>query len=550
MNHDAQRSLVLALLEEGFLASPDLLSVEGLTKEHLLATLRHHHLHDHNFLLFTKDLHDAFSRVTNGTSPFRDVDWVEFDSSRVLYEKHRNVKPYHVFLETLLPSDSLPSPAVEAPKPLQRVEESRAEGGGVHVVKSYEEPSKKRGIKDFVAYFKHRYTFASTLLRQRPELQNVVSLHRLKGKQTHEHIALIGLVYHKHVTQHGNVILTLEDPTGQYRVFLHKDGPLKDIIPYVTHDEVIGVTGFVKNNLLFANALFFPDVPYDHKGKTTPDDVHAAFISDVHVGSRLFLEKEFLCFIDWLNGKVGNETQQALAKKVKYLFVVGDVVDGVGVYPGQESELSLTDVYEQYRRTKELLSLIRDDISIIMCPGNHDSVRIAEPQPRVNEFSEALLGLKNLTLVSNPAIVTVHRSEQCEGVDVLLYHGFSYDYYAASIEPIRIGGAYDRVDLIMKYLLQKRHLAPAHTSTQYLPSVMEDPLLIEKVPDIFVSGHVHKSAVSTYNGVLLVGCSCWQAKTGFQEKLGHNPDPGRVPIVNLKTRDVTVLNFCDGLEVG
>ena len=128
-----------------------------------------------------------------------------------------------------------------------------------------------------------------------------------------------------------------------------------------------------------------------------------------------------------------------------------------------------------------------------------------------------------------------------------MYHGFSYDYYAASIEPIRQSGAYDRVDLIMKYLLQKRHLAPAHTSTQYLPSTQEDSLLIEKVPDIFVSGHVHKSSVNAYNGVILVGCSCWQGKTNFQEKLGHNPDPGRVPIVNLKTRDVTILNFCDGM---
>ena len=553
MNHDAQRSFVKALLEEGLLVSPDILAMDGLTKEEVTTTLRRNNLPDHSFLVLTMDLYQAFLRPAgDSVSSFQDMDWLEFDGSRVLYEKKKNIKPYHAFLETLLPSSSPLPPVLEIPRPVQDIQHpvQHPQLAGVHIIKSYDEPGKKRGIKDFVAHYKHRYIFASGLLRHRPELQNVISIHRLKGKQPSEQIALIGLVYDKYVTKQGNVILTLEDPTGSYSVFINKEGPLKDILPYVTFDEVIGVSGSVKNNLLFANSLFFPDVSYDHKPKTTTDDVCAVFISDVHVGSRLFLEKEFLRFIDWLNGKTGNETQRALAQKVKYLFVVGDVIDGVGVYPGQESELLIKDIYDQYRRVKELLSFIREDIQIIMCPGNHDAVRIAEPQPRMNQFSEVLSGLKNLTLVSNPATVAVHKDEHNEGVDVLMYHGFSYDYYAASVEPIRAGGAYDRVDLIMKYLLQKRHLAPSHTSTQYVPSMTEDSLLIEKVPDIFVSGHVHKSSVNTYNGVLLVGCSCWQAKTGFQEKMGHHPDPGRVPVVNLKTRDVTIINFCDDLEMG
>lgn len=551
MNHDAQRDIIRALLEEGFLVSPDLLHVDGLTSEGVTKVLRDSHLSDQPFVVLTKDVYHVFNHSPTNNS--QDIDWLEFDGSRVLYEKKRNTKPYHAFLETFLPTVAVQPPSsvvLQEPVLLQRIESSLPTlPSFVQIIKSYDEPSKKRGIKDFVSHYKHRYTFISNLLRHRTELQNVLSIHRVKGKQPQEPIALIGLVYDKQVTKNGNVILTLEDPTGQYKVFLNKDGPAKDLIPYVTFDEVIGVTGTIKNNLLFANGIFFPDVPFDHKGKTTPEDICAVFISDVHVGSKLFLEKEFLRFIDWLNGKVGNETQRTLAKKVRYLFIVGDVIDGVGVYPGQETELAIKDVYEQYKHTKELLALIRDDIQIVMCPGNHDSVRIAEPQPRMNEFSQILLELKNLTLVSNPSFVTVHKNKDFEGVDVLLYHGFSYDFYAASIEPIRTGGAYDRVDLIMKYLLQKRHLAPSHTSTQFVPSMIEDPLLIEKVPDIFVSGHIHKSYVSSYNGVMLVGCSCWQSKTGFQEKMGHNPDPGRVPVMNLKTRDVTIMNFCDELEI-
>ena len=41
----------------------------------------------------------------------------------------------------------------------------------------------------------------------------------------------------------------------------------------------------------------------------------------------------------------------------------------------------------------------------------------------------------------------------------------------------------------------------------------------------------------------MISGSCWQGQTKFQEKLGHNPQPGRVPIVNLKTREVKVLKF-------
>ena len=551
MNQESQQAIVHALLDNGILTSPDLLNADDIEKESLLKLIKEHNLAGQSFLVLTKDIYSALknNNIGEASKANLDVDWLEFDGSRVLFEKKQNIKPYNAFLDAMHPNLMVKNNlAIETNIPELKVLSTKdiKLSSGVVVTKNYNEPSKKRGIKDYVSYYKHRYNFATHLLRGRAELQNILSINRLKGRQISEQVSLIGLVYDKIITRQGNAIITLEDATGHFKVFVSKEGPLKDILPYVTYDEVIGVSGHIKNNLLFAKTLLFPDIPFDHKGKTTDEEVYATFISDVHIGSKMFLEKDFLKFIDWLNGNEGTDVQRTLAKKIKYLFVVGDVIDGVGVYPNQESELLIKDVYDQYAKTKELLSLIREDIQIIMCPGNHDAVRIAEPQPNVNEFSEVLLGMKNLTLVSNPAIVNIHANQNNPGVDVLMYHGYSYDYYAASVEPIRTGGAYDRVDLIMKYLLQKRHLAPAHTSTLYLPCASEDPLLIEKIPDIFVSGHVHKSNVANYNGVLLIGSSCWQAKTSFQEKLGHNPDPGKVSIVNLKTREVTFMNFCEG----
>ena len=124
-----------------------------------------------------------------------------------------------------------------------------------------------------------------------------------------------------------------------------------------------------------------------------------------------------------------------------------------------------------------------------------------------------------------------------------MYHGYSFDFYVANVDQIRNNGGYHRADLIMKFLLKRRHLAPAFKSTPYLPAHKEDPLLIKKVPDIMISGHIHYSSVAHYKGVTMICGSCWQGKTDFQEKLGHTPEPGRVPIVNLKTREVKVLRF-------
>ena len=89
----------------------------------------------------------------------------------------------------------------------------------------------------------------------------------------------------------------------------------------------------------------------------------------------------------------------------------------------------------------------------------------------------------------------------------------------------------------------RRHLAPSHGSNLYIPDVNKDSLVIDKVPDFLVTGHIHKSSVSNYRNITLICGSCWQSKTDFQEKVGHNPEPGRVPIVNLKTREVKILKF-------
>lgn len=404
--------------------------------------------------------------------------------------------------------------------------------------------STKREIKHFIQYFRARYDKMRSYLVARPELRDSISISKLSGRKN-ERVSIIGLVAEKRETKNGNYILKIEDPTGEINILINKNkSDLIDLVPNIVLDEVIGISGNVNDTIIFCNNLFFPDQPIKEL-KKCPDDIYAAFISDVHVGSDMFLEKEFLRFISWLNGEVGTEDQKEIASKIKYLFIVGDLIDGVGVYPNQDKELTIPDVKAQYDKFAEYFqSLKRDDIHIVVCGGNHDALRIAEPQPKLDrKYASEVYKIKNIQIVQNPAMLTIHKTDKFSGFDILLYHGYSFDYYIANVDKIRNNGGYDRADLVMEFLLQKRHLAPTHGSSLYIPYPDKDPLIIEKIPDFFVTGHIHKSNIGMYKSTSLISGSCWQAKTDFQEKVGHNPDPCQVPIVNLKTRDVKMMRF-------
>ena len=116
-------------------------------------------------------------------------------------------------------------------------------------------------------------------------------------------------------------------------------------------------------------------------------------------------------------------------------------------------------------------------------------------------------------------------------------------YYANNVESIRAKGGQKRPDLIMKFLLQRRHLAPSHTSNLYIPDTKEDPLIIKDIPDFFITGHIHRLSVSQYKNITLLNCSCWSDESEEQEKRGLEAQPGKLPIVNLKTREVKIINF-------
>ncbi|MBU0461938.1 MAG: hypothetical protein KJ574_05110, partial [Nanoarchaeota archaeon] len=219
----------------------------------------------------------------------------------------------------------------------------------VNVIFSYEGIPKKRELQDFVSLFNYRYNALKGFLMKRKELESPTAINRALSKTDREEVAIIGMISDKRISKNGHVILNLEDPTGIMRVLINKNRPeMFEMAKDCVLDEVIGVTGSPKENLLFANNLLLPDIPLTKELKKAPEEVYAAFISDMHFGSKMFMHEEWNKFLKWIGGETGSDEQKELASKIRYLFIVGDLVEGVGIYPGQENDLEVRDIYEQY----------------------------------------------------------------------------------------------------------------------------------------------------------------------------------------------------------
>ena len=157
-------------------------------------------------------------------------------------------------------------------------------------------------------------------------------------------------------------------------------------------------------------------------------------------------------------------------------------------------------------------------------------------------YAGALYKLENLHLVSNPALVEIAR-DHGRGIKVMMYHGASYHSLIDDIEELRVAKAHDHPAMVSKHVLKKRHLAPPHSTTDHLPVPEIDPLVIREAPNVLATGDLHRPDIDTYGPVTIIASSCWQHITEFEEKVGNHPDPCKVPVLNLKTGKVNILDF-------
>ena len=406
----------------------------------------------------------------------------------------------------------------------------------VKVLSPYSCFGKNFGVKDFVSHFRGRFNDIKNILLENKALENPVSINKLNDAKNN--VSIIGMVYDKKLTKNKNIILEAEDLTGKIKLIINfNKKELYEKAENISLDSVLGFKCTGNKEFLFVNDIIFPEANLSLK-KKSPYEEYALFIGDLHYGSKNFLKNDFLKFLDYLN-----DTNDSEVGKIKYLFIVGDLVTGIGNYPDQERDLEINDLEKQYQGLAKILSKIRKDIKIIISPGNHDGVRLMEPQPLLDEkYAWPLYELENVIMVNNPSYLNIGSDLIFPGFDVLVYHGFSFPFYANNISKLIQTRSMNSPEKIMEYLLMNRHLAPTHTSVQYYPCE-KDNHVIRKIPDIFVSAHTHKSGINYYNNILLISISTWESMTPYQEKFGNEPDHCKVPMVNLKTRAIKILDF-------
>ena len=376
-------------------------------------------------------------------------------------------------------------------------------------------------LENLISYFKSRYEKLANILSRRPELRNFTKIADIDDGM--DNLSMILMVREIRTSKNGHKIVEFEDDTGTISVLFSKNNEeMFAEAEKLVKDEVVGVIANKSDdrNFAFGQQIINPGV------LRIPDkemDFGIVFLSDVHIGSLTFLEDAFQRFIDWINCEAGDEEQRRVAEDVKYLIIGGDIVDGIGVYPNQDKELAIKDITEQYNEAARFLGNIRSDIKIIIAPGNHDASRVAEPQPAVpEEYAKALYELDNVEFISNPGVVSL------DGINVLIYHGRSFDDMVMAVKEFE----YEKSELIMEELLKKRHLAPLYGERTPLASELEDYLVIDEVPDIFHTGHIHINSYKRFKGVHLINSGTFQTQTEFQKIYNINPTPAEVPIIH------------------
>ncbi|WP_455285594.1 hypothetical protein, partial [[Eubacterium] cellulosolvens] len=243
-------------------------------------------------------------------------------------------------LDRLLP----PAQSIEIPEPVRAKVPLAAEiESEVKVLKDPSSASTLGGsMQEFNLLFRDRFTKLREMLQRRSDARDAGTISNALGAQQNKRVKLIGMIMDKR--ERGNrLFLTIDDleDSAQVLVQADRDRQLYEMARRAPLDQVICIEGVKgRGGLLVADRITLPDIP-ERKPHGADEEVYAVLLSDVHVGSRKFVEDAFRRAILWLNGKVGTPQQAYVAGRTKYVIIAGDLVDGIGVYPRQEDELSI-----------------------------------------------------------------------------------------------------------------------------------------------------------------------------------------------------------------
>lgn len=386
--------------------------------------------------------------------------------------------------------------------------------------------------KGFFKLFDSRYRKTLKILSIRSESRQIRKIKHIKDLRNKSRFSfpdnenergkfidsafVTGLIMSKR-NRKNDVELVIDDTTGSIPVVCKTRDLINEASSLVLDQMLMLEISLSKRNSndFVIKDIIFPDIP-EHVAAKSGTESYVALISDLHVGSKYFMENEFNDFISWLS------SDEEIVSKIKFVCIAGDIVDGIGIYPNQDKELIDININKQISYAAALLQKIPKRMHVFLIPGNHDPGRRALPQTALTDLRD-FQPLENFSIIGNPSIVELNK------VKLLMFHGQSLDDVIATVP----GLSYSKPVEAMKILLKSRHLSPIYGNRTPIAPESEDMLVIDDVPDIFHAGHVHITEVGRYKGTLIVNSGAWQKQTKFQQTMGINPTPGICILVNL-----------------
>ncbi len=401
------------------------------------------------------------------------------------------------------------------------------------------------GENGFLKLFRSRYEKSLKILAMRPDSKRIKKIQKIKQEYNKkrsvntsrrsndevnsnppETILVAGLLMSRREQKNVTEIIIDDISDGLSAIATTKD--LRNQISMLALDQMVMLEieaqkrGRQQNFLI--RSINSPEIP-EHVPNKCESEAYVLLTSDLHIGSKYFMETEFLRFIEWLS------SDDDIGSKVKFLCIAGDIIDGVGIFPNQDKELKEIDPSKQLMYAMKLLDQIPKNIEIFMIPGNHDLGRRALPQGSLSTFINT--STHNFHMIGNPSLIKL------DNVKLLMFHGQSLDDIIATTH----GLSYSRPADAMKILLKARHLCPIYGERTPIAPEEEDMLVITEVPDIFHAGHVHVIDVDRYRNTLVVNSGAWQSQTRYQQTMGIMPTPGIAILVNLSTLQPFQKNF-------
>ena len=388
------------------------------------------------------------------------------------------------------------------------------------------------GVNGYHLLMKNRFSKYKQIMYDRQDSRKITRISTLVQHTDQNEYKIAGLLKSRNKLPK-SYEMELEDESTDLRLLVTDGNNIRKVESFLIDQMVIADVVFSKKiGRFIVKNCYSLDVPAEvFQSVEGVEPVYGVFLSDIHVGSKTFLNREFQDFLNWINGRSGD---LEVVSKIRYIVIAGDLVDGIGVYPGQEEELTELNLSKQYDEFAGLMAQIPKSIKIFVSPGNHDATRQALPQPPIfKRYAKTLYEMDNVILLGDPCLVRLH------GVNTLVYHGQSLVDIVGSSPGI----TFDKPAEAMKVLLKARHLAPTHGSTR-VALEGDDKLVIKIVPNIFHCGHIHTVQTLKYKGTLLINSGTWQDQTQFQKRMGIVPNPAIAVVVDLNSLKVKMMkNF-------